>query len=273
MSKIKSTLLWLLALVITLASAVYQRATGPSHPVTGEVLIANISYEYELIRSHGGAGDAPIIIEVPAPITGNIYYKRYKGEDQAQKIAMIREEDRLLAYLPHQAPAGKLEYTVCLNDGHQDYQLNQNPVVIRFKGAVPAGVLIPHILLMFMAMLLSTRTGIEALVRGSKTLKYTIATLFTLFLGGLILGPVVQHYAFGAYWTGWPFGSDWTDNKTILAFIFWMIAYIYLRKHPQGRLWPVVATLILWLVYMIPHSMGGSELNPSTGEITTGLKD
>jgi len=38
------------------------------------------------------------------------------------------------------------------------------------------------------------------------------------------LGPLVQLNAFGDLWTGWPFGGDWTDNKTLFAFIFWVIA-------------------------------------------------
>ncbi len=273
MSIIKSTLLWFLAFGFTLASAVYQRSTGPTKSIKGEIFIEKVSYNYELIHSHGGVNDAPIIIEVPEFVTGKICYKRYKTDDKLTMITMRREGSKLLACLPHQPPAGKLEYTVFLNDGHQEYQLSESPVVIRFKGAVPAGVLIPHILFMFMAMLLSTRTGIEAIAKGKNTLKYATSTLISLFLGGLILGPIVQHYAFGEYWTGWPLGGDWTDNKTIIAFVFWGVACLFLLKKPKHRLWPIIATLVLWSVYMIPHSMGGSELDNATGKITTGLKD
>ena len=38
----------------------------------------------------------------------------------------------------------------------------------------------------------------------------------TLGLGGMILGPIVQKYAFGAYWTGIPFGHDLTDAKNLV---------------------------------------------------------
>jgi hypothetical protein len=40
----------------------------------------------------------------------------------------------------------------------------------------------------------------------------------------MILGPVVQYYAFGEFWTGVPFGWDLTDNKTLVAVIFWALA-------------------------------------------------
>jgi hypothetical protein len=123
---------------------------------------------------------------------------------------------------------------------------------------------------MFTAMMMSTRTGLEALARGKKSYPYTWITLVTLFVGGLILGPVVQKYAFDAYWTGWPFGQDLTDNKTLVAFIFWAIAVWRLKKNPANRTWPVFAMFILLAVYLIPHSMFGSSLDFSSGSVVTG---
>jgi uncharacterized membrane protein len=71
----------------------------------------------------------------------------------------------------------------------------------------------------------------------------------------------VQKYAFGAYWTGWPFGHDLTDNKTALAFIAWLIAVIKLRKNREARGWAIAAALVLLLVYLVPHSVLGSEID------------
>jgi hypothetical protein len=123
---------------------------------------------------------------------------------------------------------------------------------------------------MFMAMLYSTRTGIEALRKGDKTKNYTLITLSLLTAGGMFLGPVVQKYAFGALWTGWPFGQDLTDNKTLVAFLAWLVAYLRLRKNSTNRAWVVAAAIILLMVYLIPHSMFGSELDYNTGDIRTG---
>ena len=99
---------------------------------------------------------------------------------------------------------------------------------------------------------------------------YALITLISLFLGGLILGPVVQNLAFGEFWTGWPFGGDLTDNKTLVSFAFWLIAAIRLRKHPEQKGWVLAAAVIMILVYLVPHSMFGSELDYSSGEVQTG---
>jgi hypothetical protein len=168
---------------------------------------------------------------------------------------------KIVAYIPHQPPAGKVEYQITLTDGTNSVQLTDEPIIIRFKGHVPASVLIPHIIFMFLAMLFATRTGIEAIVKGDRTLSLSIYTSVFLLIGGLILGPIVQKYAFGAYWTGWPLGTDLTDNKTAVAFLAWVLAIYMLWKNREKRGWALAAAIILLLIYLIPHSMMGSEID------------
>jgi hypothetical protein len=271
-SKTQSIYLWIFAFIFTVSIAVYQKTTGPTYPKKGEVEIDGKSYSYKLITSWGGDKDATIKIEVPNSINGFIKYKKYRSEDEWEKINMVHDGEYLSGNLPHQPPAGKLEYIVTVVSGNHEITLKDNPVVIRFKGGVPLFILIPHVIFMFLAMLYSSRTGIEAIGKGHRTFNYAKITTICLLIGGLILGPIVQKYAFGDYWTGWPFGGDWTDNKTIFAFLFWLIAIWALWKNEKNRLWPIIAAIVLLSMYMIPHSMGGSELDTETGKVTTGIK-
>ncbi len=258
---------WILAIILTLSLVIYQRTTGPTYPKTGKVILGGETFKYKLLRSYGGPDDAEIAIDdVNGKISGFITYKRYKSFDTDTTVEMSHQGGKLLAYIPHQPPAGKVEYMITLTDGDNRVELSEKPVIIRFKGHVPGFILIPHILLMFVAMLYSTRTGIEALGKGPRTLRYSIITTVSLIGGGLLLGPIVQKYAFGAYWTGWPFGHDLTDNKTALAFIFWVIAVYKLIKNPEKRGWALVAALVMTLVYLIPHSVLGSEIDHTAGE-------
>jgi hypothetical protein len=43
-----------------------------------------------------------------------------------------------------------------------------------------------------------------------------------------------------------------------------------LRKDRNKKGWALAASIILLAVYLIPHSMFGSELDYATGEIETG---
>ncbi len=261
MTKGKSIFWWIFAIIFTITIAYYQRVTGPTYPVRTNVTLNNVKMEFKLPRSQGD-GDANIKLLIPKnEFNGKVIFKRFKSFDSWTTVEMKRDGEYLTASLPHQPPAGKIEYRVVIYSTTENASLTVAPVVIRFKGEVPAYVLIPHILLMFLAMLFSTRTGIEALLKGTKTFKYTLCTVILLFLGGIVLGPLVQYYAFGAYWTGWPFGYDLTDNKTLIAFIFWIIALFVLFKRPSNRFWPIFASIVLLLVYLIPHSVLGSEID------------
>jgi hypothetical protein len=259
----KSILLWVISFILTLAIAYFQRSTGPTYPVSGEIVKDDMKVEYVLPRSHGGPGDQMVYIKAPdRGITGYMRYRRYKSYDDWTTLRLERKGDSLIARIPHQPPAGKVMYDISIMFPAGDmHKLWPEPVIIRFKGAVPAWALIPHIIFMFGAMLMSTRTGLEAAFGGRRVMPYMIITLTGLFLGGLVFGPIVQKYAFGVFWSGWPFGHDLTDNKTLVAFIFWAVAFFRMKKYPQKRGWAIVAAIILLAVFIIPHSVLGSELD------------
>ena len=259
----KVTLLWLLAFIITISTAVYQRLTGPTYPISGTIELASQEIKYKLSRSHGGEDDHELKIKINDPdIYGSVYYKRFKTDDEWTKIPFEMKNGELVTYLPHQPPAGKLEYFVELNYKSEIKKFpKENSVVIRFKGDVPPFILIPHIIAMFMSMLLSNRTGLEFFNNGKNLKKLTYWTIGTLLIGGFIFGPLTQEYAFGELWTGFPYGHDLTDNKTLIALIGWLIALYMYGKSKLPKSWALFASVLLLVVYLIPHSVLGSELN------------
>ncbi|MDP3445020.1 MAG: hypothetical protein Q8T08_19340, partial [Ignavibacteria bacterium] len=78
----------------------------------------------------------------------------------------------------------------------------------------------------------------------------------------------MQYYAFGEFWTGFPFGYDLTDNKTLIAMIGWLIALFMLKRSAKPIKWVLAAALIMFIVYLIPHSVLGSEHDYSKSEQT-----
>lgn len=258
----KSILLWLFSFLIMLSAAVYQRLTGPTHPKRGQVEIEGETIRYKLVRTWEVGSRAEVKIETPLEgVEGKVRLKRYKSFDEWSEKPLVRQGDELIAYLPELPAAGKVEYIIFLKQGDDFIQLEPEPLILRYKGAVPGLVLIPHIFFMFLAMMFSTRTGFEAVIRGKNLQKYTLLTVVFLTLGGMILGPLVQKYAFDAYWTGWPFGTDLTDNKTLAGYIFWVVAWLQIRKNPKRIAWVIVASVVLFAIYLIPHSMFGSEID------------
>lgn len=274
---LKRTGLWFLAFVLAASAMIYQRATGPTYPmkveVTGDIVA-------KLIRTHESTSDA--MVELPVeqnqeqPPSGTLYYKRFRTDDEFSAVPMqaVEKDKRyqLEAPLPKQPAAGKLEYYIEANLEGQERRFpptQDSNVVIRFKDPVPDGVLIPHVTLMIFSILLGMRTGLAALFAPYNMRQLAWLTLCGMTVGGMILGPFVQKYAFGEYWTGFPLGGDWTDNKMLFMFLAWVFACSVIGLNPQKkttalhRVVVFTAAIVMTVCYLIPHSMGGSELDYS----------
>lgn len=258
----KNVIFWILAFLITVASAYYQRVTGPTYPLTVKVKVAGQETKYHLDRTHSGFTNHEVKLNTTDKnISGNLFWKRFKTDDEWTKVEMRNKNNALTAELPAQPSAGKLMYKLSLSTGTETISFPPEPVVIRFKGDVPLFILIPHVLMMFSAMFLSTRTGLEIFNNKSKIKKYTIFTFAFLLLGGFLFGPFVQKYAFGEYWTGVPFGYDLTDNKTLIALVGWIIAAVALLKKRNEKVWVGFAAILMLVIFLIPHSLLGSEID------------
>lgn len=276
----KRSALWFLAFLLAASAMNYQRETGPTYPMKIRV---EDGITAELIRTHESTSDA--IVELPAPETkeyqpsATLYFKRYRTSDEFTAIPMTEAKTEgattdytLQAALPKQPAAGKLEYYIEANIKGQNRRFPEQAndfVLIRFKDPVPDGVLFPHITLMIFSILLGMRSGLAALFAPYNMRQLAWVTLCGMTVGGMILGPLVQKYAFGEYWTGFPLGGDWTDNKMLFMFLAWVFACSVIGLNPYkkatavGRVVVFAAAIVMTVCYLIPHSMGGSELDYS----------
>ncbi len=158
--------LWILVVLITVGSAYYQRVTGPTYPVRIREEWQGRTIKATLERSHGGPGDQTVEVRgIGEGVRGELFWRRYPSSEAFSRKEMARAGDRLTSALPHQPPAGKLEYRVELRSETGNLTLpHEGGIVTRFKGNVPLLVLIPHIIFMFAAMLLSNRAGLGAAI-------------------------------------------------------------------------------------------------------------
>ncbi|MBN1297387.1 hypothetical protein JXA80_11450 [bacterium] len=262
-SRWRSAGVWLFALVVTLAMAVHQRKTGPTQPVEGTVRIDRTVYSYRLIRNP--TTDAPLTVMVPAPVgyRVEVIWREYPTTRPWKRISADIHEGFAMAAIPIQPSAGKVEYYVELLGETERVLIPgaSGRIIARYKDPVPGWALIPHILLMFIAMVLSNRLGVGIILGEPTRPDLIIMAFVALTLGGLIFGPIVQNEAFGAPWTGWPVGHDLTDNKIAVTWIAWLIAIIRLRRDSACRIWVLTAAIITCATYLVPHSLLGSQHN------------
>lgn len=258
-----------LALLLTVATLYYQHATGPTYEKDVAVSLNGNTYEFELVRSHDNT--TPCFIKLPFPdqtVSAEINYRRYPTKDAFIKKEFNRVGDSLIVELPNQPMAGKLQYNIQARSGDESVQISNGDIVVRFKGHVPKWILRIHILLMFASYFFAIFAALLAAFNQRKYMFWTLFCVVLLFFGGLVLGPIVQKYAFDVWWSGFPFGMDLTDNKLLIAFIVWLVAYLVNLKS-ERRWWIVAACVIHMIAYSIPHSTMGSEYDYESGTVGT----
>ena len=280
-SKLTSALLWALSVAATIGCFGYQDKTGPTYPLEGELPTAKGTVNYKFLRSETIGTDLTVMLCDPIPdgVTGYVNYRRYKSNDNWSRIDMapgrfeftrrgrtesIRGFGVKLPSLPERA--GKYEYFVYIDDDQTEpfSVTRDHPIYARYKAPVPTWALLVHIFTIFASMTLALRTVLEALIDGK--FKWMLwAAIISLLIGGFFFGPLVQLYAFGVWWSGVPFGYDWTDNKVLIELIFWLLAAMLNRGKRRSRGVIYLAGAVTLLVYFIPHSLFGSEFDYRTG--------
>ncbi len=182
------------------------------------------------------------------------------------EFSTMARGDRFYYYFEIRDATGGLRASFTSDDGE--------PFVFKFIGEVPPYIIGPHILFMFatvfcvvMALLYSFK-----LLSGSTDVRplalFTFLAMLASFLGGYPFGFAMNFYAFDVVWEGVPFGTDATDNKTQLLFVYLLFLTLAtlgsLRKGEPGRhlyspkalgWFGVTAFVLMVAIYLIPHSI------------------
>ena len=249
--------LWTIAILLTLVFSVWQRISGPTYPVYGSSELNGAPFHYKLERTHAGAGDHVVVLRPGGGALGTLEWREHDAAAPWHEVEMLPGQviGDIGGAIPHHGPGRKVDYRVTLQAGDASKVLPAaGYATLRFRNDVPWWVLIPHIICMMGALLMSTRAALEALAGGPRLKEFTLRTLSALFIGGFPLGLAVSGYAFGVPWGGFPLGNDATDNKTLIAFVAWAIATVFVLRTRSPRGVVVAAAVVMTLVYMIPHS-------------------
>lgn len=149
-----------------------------------------------------------------------------------------------------------------------------SPFVLRSIGHVPIVVLVCHIAFIFATFFFVGLAAISSLsLIGGNTdvrpmsLWYWLAAICT-FIGGYPFGFAMNWFAFGGIWEGVPFGTDATDNKTQLLFVYLLfMAFSTIGSFTRGKcgrdvfsprtlgIFGLIGFLFQLGIYLIPHSI------------------
>jgi len=266
--QMKKAIGWFIAILITFSVAIFQFIMGESYPLVTEANTGKQLLQFELKRSCTGETDCPIVLPIgDITVSGYVLYRIYPSDIKMSRIVFNREGDKLIAHLPVQPPAGKLEYRIFLERSGAIIDINQGkPVIIRFFGNVPLSVMIVYSLLIFLAILYSTLTGIFAGL-GIKNYKWKMYFTVAALVGFVFLfQPLMHNYTLNQWWIGAPFNWELENNKILIVLIIWIFTAFYNFKKSRPGL-VVIASFLSILLFSIPPGFPAMVHEPVTPKI------
>lgn len=284
--KFKIALSVILALVVMVSS----REISLRKRVFLVVQKGDVRIEHRTVTDKIGYANVKIEAKITTPPPPEDYAKKlfykingavYGSADFLPETGAAGSRPNFVAYIPAQ-PKGKVaHYYIVVEDktGNKTtlpdrIQTIDPPFMLKFKGEVPAGVILPHVIGMtavlffaFLASLFAIDIFLDrdALTRLASSISFLAASVL---IGGILFGAWVTHYAFGGYWEGIPMGWDITDNKTAIIFLYWLIILFLMKgtlfqKDERSNLmkpsslaaFTIIGTLLTVLLYLVPHSV------------------
>ncbi len=279
-----------MALILTLVLLYIARNTSRGRPEELSHATDEITFEYTTVPKAVAGDTAHIAIRVSGEVPADAFiaFRRAKPHHRAP---LKKLDDYMIVRMLPSDTAENVYYTIVPagKKGERTYyyfQIRQNrqvlaewlpergPFVLKFFGAVPSVILIGHIILMFATVFCVVMSAIRAvpLMQGEGEVRDMARCMFMAavfaFLGGYPFGWAMNWYAFGVVWEGVPFGTDATDNKTQLLFLYLVFVNLsalgsltqgrfgrdLFSKQTLGRL-GIGALFLMLAIYLIPHSI------------------
>ena len=249
---------WALALVLALAGLFAQRLLSSKLPLAVLVDWEGRQVSAELARSHVGPGGQRLSIQgLDADWTGELIW-RPAGEGSFTRTALRNLGSLITGEIPAHPRGTQVEYRIEITTQRGLLRLpTRGTVITQFRGAAPLWVSLPHIVLLALGLLLAMRAGLEALALGEHAQGFASGSLLAFLGGGLILGPLMKHHAYGFLWAGPPQGLDSTDTKTLILLLAWLLPLLLRARGRRVRHWILLAALLSLAAFLIPHSSFG----------------
>jgi hypothetical protein len=251
----KKLLFLSISIALAILAVIFQRLSSPDKPRIENLIINGITYSFELPTVH--EDDEEFLVEVHIPdsmISGNVYYRQFKVNENWKAVKMIRMNDNLVSVLPTQKPIIKLAYYLELQYNNKKFTVaKDNPAKVRFQKKEPKILRYPYELLMFVSLIFTVFSAFLSIYFFNSFKKYFNFAFYT-FLGGTILGLIIYLFTMRHVIIQFAPYNDVTFYKILIAFAIYSFVFYKNKKQPS-KWYAIIASIGLIFYYFIPQSL------------------
>jgi hypothetical protein len=205
-----------------------------------------------------------------------LYYTPGPGPHEVLRMRQL-EPGRYFASIPSHKRGTLIEYYIEAQAGSDlvvrvPAQDESPGFSFHYKGIANRALLLSHVVLMFISLAILLLCGYLALraIRNRRAVLHVPRLAFlgavAFFISSFPLGMIVAYQTYNKPWTGFPVGSDMTDNKSLVIILYWAAATFFyrgsvFRKDPSTDLLSIrtlpyvylTGVLITIALFLIPH--------------------
>jgi len=234
--------------------------------------------KFDPIQQHRGVGDARIEVQIESSLGQPTAQMFFKIDDVTDSRDLVCEGENIYsATIPQQKKGAVVGYylEVTTATGTKIFfpkNAEQGELyALMFKGEYSKFLWILHILLTIVSILLFVvaayfafkhiKTGYPI----SKTVWLSVAAFLLFFIGIFPIGMIVEYQVYGSVWDGWPSGSDFTNTKALILFVYWLVVLLLMKntifkKEAKNLITDrifaslvIIGTIITVALFIVPH--------------------
>jgi len=246
-------ILWASALILTFLTGYIQSGISEYFPVTGTIGIDGKKVSYRFEKIFNDQGNYIFIIRTDNPdIEAELKWKHI-SESEYNSIKMDKVKEALTAEIPRQ-PAGKkiLHFAEIKKDGEK-YTVPDKPVELLFQGYVPPMISFLSSFALLGGLFLSYRTGLSAIggiIENKKIKKFSLFTFAFFFVYSIAVTPLRKSFELDAINKKVVPITELYDLQSILLFLLWIAAIIFIFKTRIGKEASLVFAVATALVFL-----------------------
>jgi len=231
----QSSILWLSAVIITLATGYIYKNSAPDFPVTGSERLEGKKIYYFLHTKYTDDNNYAVIIKSDLPaLSGVVEWKMNSNSGEMETIPLTERDKLLTARLPKCGQNETITYRVILNRGNKTFALPASSFVnAQITGNVPFTLKLFFYVTIIVGFLLSARTGLEYFRNNSNAKRLSFFTLLFFFINSVILTPLKTAYEAGVNIIAGLPTKNLFALSTVLIFLGWVVTFILLYKKPE----------------------------------------
>lgn len=245
----ESLILWTSSIIVVFLLSYFKSVFGEYYPITGTFSVEGKKVTYKLDKVEYGDVYKIIIRTDYENLKGDIVVRTNQNKEEI--IELISETEVISGEISKKKVGNKFNYYVILKWNDTAYRIpSENFIGFTFFGKIPNMINLLYYILLYLALILITRTGLEIFKSNRKTKKLLVITSIVLITLVFMISPLFLSYKFEYINKSIPpIQNLFPINFLVITFI-WIATTVYVFVKKKDKPISLISAIVCLSIYV-----------------------